>query len=117
MRDTTSEICSESDKESLIASPSSFISCLSCGSTESPYKPKLSRARARRESRAPRGIRRELPFRRSGKHYVRGKGPSSCAAKAACPPSSSRAKAICVGPKYCRKNATTSFGGNGYEKT
>src|SRR3954462_4775295 len=75
MRDTTSEICSESDKDSLIASPSSFISCLSCGSTESPYKAKLSRSRARRESRAPRGIRRELPFRRSGKHYVRGKGP------------------------------------------
>src|ERR1700681_2604804 len=36
MRETTSEICSESERDSLMASPSSFISCLSCGSTVSP---------------------------------------------------------------------------------
>src|SRR5579859_2035049 len=36
MRETTSEICSESERDSLIASPSSFISCLSCGSTGPP---------------------------------------------------------------------------------
>src|SRR5579859_1782329 len=36
MRETTSEICSESDRDSLIASPSSFMSCLSCGSTGFP---------------------------------------------------------------------------------
>src|ERR1700747_2773078 len=36
MRDTTSEICSESERDSLMASPSSFMSCLSCGSTSPP---------------------------------------------------------------------------------
>src|ERR1700676_841915 len=36
MRETTSEICSESERDSLMASPSSFISCLSCGSTVPP---------------------------------------------------------------------------------
>src|ERR1700726_3271091 len=40
IRETTSEICSESDEDSLIASPSSFMSCLSCGST---YPPELNR--------------------------------------------------------------------------
>src|SRR5271157_2300793 len=36
MRATTSEICSESERDSLMASPSSFMSCFSCGSTGSP---------------------------------------------------------------------------------
>src|ERR1700724_246760 len=39
---------------------------------------------------------------------------SNCAARAACPASSSRENAVCVGPKYWRKNSTTSFGMNGY---
>src|SRR6202050_793038 len=36
MRETTSAICSESESDSLMASPSSFIGCFSCGSTGSP---------------------------------------------------------------------------------
>src|SRR4029077_11413563 len=39
---------------------------------------------------------------------------SNCAARAVCPASSSRKNAVCVGPKYRRKNPTTSFGMNGY---
>src|SRR5260370_19384821 len=39
---------------------------------------------------------------------------SNCAARAVCPASSSRKNAVCVGPKYRRKNSTTSFGMNGY---
>src|SRR5205807_8848772 len=38
IRETTSAICSESARDSLIASPSSFISCLSCWSTIPPLE-------------------------------------------------------------------------------
>src|SRR5712692_9105036 len=34
---TTSAICSESESDSLIASPSSFINCFNCWSTEPPF--------------------------------------------------------------------------------
>src|SRR5260370_41075365 len=39
---------------------------------------------------------------------------SNCGARGVCPASSRRKNAVCVGPKYRRKNSTTSFGMNGY---
>jgi len=41
IRETTSEICLESDRDLLIASPSSFMSCLSFGSTWVPNSPRM----------------------------------------------------------------------------
>src|SRR2546423_12977355 len=41
---------------------------------------------------------------------------SNCEANESWPVLSSCANAACVGPKYLRKNATTSFGLNGYSK-